>query len=448
MYSPTIYAVSTPPGAGGIGIIRVSGNGAIRVATSVFSVSGGRRTGEELSSNPMRLTFGIFHACGFDDKGYAVFIPAEKAYTGEDTVEFYLHGGPRIMEGALAALYNQHIEPAGAGEFTKRAYLNGRMSLSDAEGVADMINAESAAAARAAFRMMQGGISKKIDAIGEKLLNAISTLEASLDYPDEMEDEVLPELNEVLPDVLTSVENLLSTAYIGRVAKHGVNVVLAGEPNVGKSSILNALLGEDRAIVTPIAGTTRDAVTGSAEYDGVMLNFTDTAGLRESGDEVESIGIERAKKAMEGADVVVYVLDATQAGTLPEELNDTEKTVIRVYNKCDLTTDPNYGGSLQSKTFRISAKTEDGVKEIGHAIAKLYKSGIVESGDIITCERHVSALQRAKKALKSAIEQNGATIDCVLVDLRTAYDALGEITGVTAAEDVVDRIFSKFCVGK
>jgi tRNA modification GTPase len=437
----TIVAISTPIGAGGIGIVRISGKEALKMADAVF-FKREQGVGEILRENPLKMTFGTFKGIDFNDKGYAVFFPENKSFTGEDTVEFYLHGGVRIMKGAVETILEQGAVPAEAGEFTKRAYLNGRMSLSDAEGVADMIHAESTAGIRAAYRMMQGGVADKVNGIMDDLLTVLATLEASLDYPDEMEDEVMPALDNVLPSILERVENLAKSFYMGRIAKHGVDVVIAGEPNVGKSSLLNALVGENRAIVTDIAGTTRDTVTARAEVGGVLINLTDTAGLRESDDVVESIGVERARKAIEGADVVLYVLDGTK-DVEPDEITTTGK-VYYVYNKCDK---DGFKAPVGDNIHTVSAVSGKGVDALAKAIASVYEEGTID-GDLITSQRHVSALKSAILSIQSAVSNKTDTIDCVLIDLRDAYNHLGEITGATATEDIVDNIFSKFCVGK
>lgn len=440
----TIVAISTPSGSGGIGILRVSGKEAVKIADAVFLVKG-NPCAEVLRSNPLKMCFGEFVGEDFSDKGYAVYFPEGKSFTGEDTVEFYLHGGVRIMRGALRSAISKGCVTAEAGEFTKRAYLNGRMSLADAEGVADMINAESSAGLRAAYRLMQGGVSAKVNEITDDLLDVIATLEASLDYPDEMEDEVIPTIEDRIPSILARIHALASTSYIGRMAKSGINVVIAGEPNVGKSSLLNAILGEDKAIVTDIAGTTRDAISGSVEVDGVLINFTDTAGLRNSDDTVESIGVERAKKAIEGADEIVYVFDGTKGGNLPDEVQGKDNVFV-VYNKCDR--EDFIAPDKTDRVYCVSAKTGDGVENLKSALSAIYRDGEVDGADVITSERHLSALYRAENALEHAVLAKDETIDCVLIDLREGYDALGEITGATAGEDVVDGIFSKFCVGK
>ena len=437
----TIVAISTPIGAGGIGIVRISGNDARKIADAVFFKKG-QGVGQILAENPLKMTFGTFKGIDFNDKGYAVFFPANKSFTGEDTVEFYLHGGVRIMKGAVDTIMSFGAVPAEAGEFTKRAYLNGRMSLSDAEGVADMIHAESTAGIRAAYRMMQGGVADKVNGIMDDLLTVLATLEASLDYPDEMEDEVMPVLDNVLPTILERVEGLAKSFYMGRIAKHGIDVVIAGEPNVGKSSLLNALIGENRAIVTDIAGTTRDTVTARAEVGGVLINLTDTAGLRESDDVVETIGVEKALKAIEGADVVLYVLDGTK-DIEPDKITTTGK-VYYVYNKCDK---EGFSAPEGEDIFTVSAVSGKGVDDLAKAVASIYNEDTVD-GDLITSQRHVSALKSAILSIQSAVSNKTDTIDCVLIDLRDAYNHLGEITGATATEDIVDNIFSKFCVGK
>ncbi len=453
----TIAAISSPIGAGGIGIVRVSGEEALRIADAIFYFAHPKAQadcadfpveGVRQYWQPFMMNYGTFNATDFCDKGYAVYFPAKRAYTGEDTVEFYLHGGVRIMQGALDTLLQNGAVMAKNGEFTKRAFLNGRLSLADAEGVIDMIQAESIAGVKAAYRLMQGDVSRRINEICERLETIIATLEATLDYPDEMEDEVLPVLPEEVSSVLDAVNALIATAKSGKIAKYGINVALAGRANAGKSSLMNALLKEDRAIVTEIAGTTRDTVEDSFECDGVKINLIDTAGIRNSDDIVENKGIERARKAFDGADVILHVIDASSADDDGIALDGA--VVFDVFNKCDIASKDalNADKNSQNKKFYISAKTGEGVDDLAHAISDLYRENKVEGGEIITSQRHVSALYQAKTALESAIASLNDTVDCTLIDLRNAYNALGEITGKTATEDVVDGIFSRFCVGK
>lgn len=441
----TIVAISTPVGAGGIGIVRVSGEDALKIADAIFVCKGKIPSAAvKLAAEPLKMCFGRFRAEDFSDCGYAVYFPAAKAYTGEDTVELYLHGGVRIMRGAVEEILKQGARAAERGEFTKRAFLSGRISLADAEGVADMINAESAAGLRAAYRLMDGSVSRTVNDIADKLLALISGLEVVLDYPEETEDEVLPSLADETGKLLASVRKLIASAGRGRIAKHGVTAVLAGRPNAGKSSLMNALLGEERAIVTDVAGTTRDTVEGSIECRGVRINLIDTAGLRESGDAIEREGIARALKAAQGADVIVRVIDTSSQYEEDDAFDFGEKRIFTVYSKCDLTS---FRCPRMRDCFAVSAKDGTGVEELKEALASLYGEGAAD-GEIITSERHLSALYSAESALKSAVESHGATVDCILIDLREAYDALGEITGRTATEAVIDEIFEKFCVGK
>lgn len=448
----TIAAISSPIGAGGIGIVRVSGKDALGIADAIFSFSRKNTSKDTQSCDakkttqnwvPLYMNFGTFDAGDFCDKGYAVYFPAGRSYTGEDTVEFYLHGGVRIMQGALDALLKNGAVMAKNGEFTKRAFLNGRLSLADAEGVIDMINAESVAGVRAAYRLMQGNVSKSINIILERLETLIATLEATLDYPDEMEDEVLPILPSEVKSLLDEVDKLIASSRAGRLAKHGINVALAGNANAGKSSLMNAFLKEDRAIVTEIAGTTRDTIEDSFECEGVRINLVDTAGIRQSNDKVENIGIERARRAFDGADVILHIIDTTSNEEQNIEFGD--RLVFTVYNKCDVS---HFEKECGDNEFLISAKSGEGVDELAHKIAKLFGESNTQGGEIITSNRHVSALYQAQTALKNAILSLDDTIDCTLIDLREAYDALGEITGKTATEDVVNSIFSRFCVGK
>ncbi len=446
----TIAAVSSPIGAGGIGIVRISGENALKIADAIFNFAHKTQADEQKGTRqlwqPLHMHFGTFCATDFKDAGYAVYFPAKQAYTGEDTVEFYLHGGVRIVQGALDTLLKNGAVMAKNGEFTKRAFLNGRLSLADAEGVIDMINAESAAGLRAAYRLMEGDVAKRINLILDRLEELIATIEATLDYPDEMEDEVLPSLDGNIKDILGKVEDLIASAKNGKIAKYGLTVALAGNPNAGKSSLMNALLKENRAIVTPIAGTTRDTVEDSFEYDGVKITLVDTAGIRESKDLVESEGVERAKKAIDTADVVLHVIDSTDGA--PDGIELSGKLVFDVYNKCDLSGVKKPLFNTSNKAFFISAKTGDGVDAVAKEIASLFKENKVEGGELITSQRHVSALYGAKRALESAFVSKDATLDVLLIDLSNAYNALGEITGKTATEDVVDSIFSRFCVGK
>ncbi|HKL94644.1 MAG TPA: tRNA uridine-5-carboxymethylaminomethyl(34) synthesis GTPase MnmE [Clostridia bacterium] len=488
----TIVAIATALGVGGIGIVRMSGEDALSIAKSIFAVINfAKNADEKFGDEPNKLVFGQVLCEEFSDKGYAVYFKAPRSFTGEDIVEFQLHGGVRILDGVVRECIKRGAVMAQRGEFTKRAYLNGKMTLADAEGIIDMINAESAAAVRAAYRLMDGEFGKQIKQIENEIIDLISGLEASLDYPEEMEDEILPQIPQVLNSAKEQIDKLLDTEDIGRIAKHGIKIALVGYTNVGKSSLLNAMVNRERAIVTDKAGTTRDLVSESVEYKGLRFNLVDTAGIRESNDEIERIGVNLAKNEILSADIVLYVKDASGKNNEENKNNEniknngnsknnknnknnrnsinTEsnnesinndsnneseeiekllcgKTVFVVENKSDCK-GGNYG--RQGNSYAVSAKYKQGINSLMDSIYELFKTGGVESGEVVTSERHISSLQIAKRALESASAGlcNNST-DCILVDLKIAADALGEITGTTASEEIIDRIFSRFCVGK
>ena len=440
----TIVAISSSAGVGGIGIVRMSGDDVLQIANAVFCT----KDNTNIEVYPMQMHYGTFNGLDFKDKGYIVYFPKEKAFTGEDTIEFYLHGGTRIMKGAVDRIIKEGARMAQPGEFTKRAYVNGRMNLSDAEGVGEMISAQSAAGLRAAYRLMTGQVGRRINEINSRLLAVISALEASLDYPDEMEDEVLPALQIEIPGILKDVQELIASSRSGRMARDGITVAIAGHVNAGKSSLLNSFLGTDRAIVTDIPGTTRDTIEASIEVDGVQINLVDTAGIRETNEKVEGIGVERAKQALENADLILYVIDSTDTSCFPELEKLLEgKRVFRVYNKID-SSECRQMPQEDEHIFHISAKTGEGIEQLKHAMVSLYTEGLIEGGEIITSQRHLDALKRTEESLLSAKNNINETIDLILVDLREALNNLGEINGNTATEDVVDSIFKNFCVGK
>lgn len=442
----TIVAIATPLGAGGIGIVRISGEDALQIAKHIFAV-GNSKQNEKFGDEPNRLCYGKISGEDFSDKGYAVFFKAPNSFTGEDVVELQLHGGVRILDGIVRNAINFGAVPAEKGEFSKRAFLNGKISLSDAEGIIDMINAESASAVRAAYRLMDGSFASDILDIEKSLYMLISGLEASLDYPEEMEDEILPQILPECEKASEFIEKMINTAKVGRIAKNGINVALVGDPNVGKSSLLNAILKRERAIVTNIAGTTRDTVSESFEYKGVRMNFVDTAGIRESSDKIEKLGIERSISEIEKADLVLHVVDSTQ-DNVDENLEKIikDKKVFKVFNKCDLL---DLEIKKQENKFFISAKNIDGIDLLLDSIYELYANEGLQSGEVVTSERHLSSLMRAKVSLENAKRGCGfVSTDCILIDLKTAVDSLGEITGTSANEEIIDEIFSRFCVGK
>ncbi len=443
----TIVAIATPLGLGGIGIVRISGEDALQIANHIFAFAN-FGTDKKFGETPNLLCYGKIKTEEFNDNGYAVFFKAPKSFTGEDVVEFQAHGGTRILDGIVREAIKFGAYPAEKGEFTKRAFLNGKMSLADAEGVIDMINAESAAGVRAAYRLMDGDFGKQIAQNENELLDLASSLEASLDYPDEMEDEVLPQIAPTLQKVIAQISKMIESSKSGRIAKNGIKIALVGDANVGKSSLMNAILKKDRAIVTDIAGTTRDAVTESIEFKGVKFNLVDTAGIRESEDKIEQIGIEKAKNELKSADLVLFVKDSSK-NQVEIDIQDLlkDKIVFVVNNKADKV---NAKIERKGNEFSISAKNRDGVEMLLDGILEIYSKEGLESGDVVTSERHLASLIETKSLLENAKQSCdfGASTDLILVDLKQAIERLGEITGTTANEEIIDKIFSRFCVGK
>ncbi len=440
----TIATISTPIGRGAISIIRMSGDRALEIASSIFNC---KKLCDFKAAQPNYMYYGSIDAGTFKDNVLAVYFKAPHSYTGEDVVEFQCHGGVRLTDEVLKLCLKNGCDIADKGEFTKRAFLNGKIALSDAEGIIDMINGESIASLNASYRLSSGKIAEKIGELQNELLDCISQLEASLDYPEEMEDEAKSNGYKTNLYIIEQLEKLESTSKAGGYIRQGINVAIIGQANVGKSSLLNAFVGSDRAIVTDIAGTTRDSLEEYVEFNGIMLKLIDTAGIRETSDIVESIGVERSIKAANGSDIVLFV---TEAG---RELNDYENNLIKnlgsdkkillVINKCDIAEDKRDG-------IKISAKDNIGIQELKKQIVGLFiDSGIDTSGDIITNSRHSQAIKKALESLKNAKSGMGnLPIECILIDLREAYISLGTITGNTASEDIIDNIFSKFCLGK
>lgn len=443
--SKTIAAIATPMGAGAVSIIRMSGDDCLAIADKIFHT---KKLNNFSDAIPNTMYLGSISCDGFSDQCLAVYFKAPRSFTGEDVIEFQCHGGVRLTEEVLKAVIKNGATIATRGEFAKRAFLNGKCSLAEAEGMADMINSENIASLNAGYRMLSGHLSQSISELNQTVLDLTALLEASLDYPEEMEDEVKASMPEIISKVQAKIEKLLSTANMGNIIKNGINVAIIGEPNVGKSSLLNAILGRDRAIVTDIAGTTRDTLEERVEVNGIFINFIDTAGIRDASDTIEKIGVDKAIKSAENCDLVLYVQQSNKPlsddeKALLDRLSD--KKIIKVYNKSDL-------GVLEEHTdgIIVSAKNRENIDNLLNNISNMFISGKLDaSGEVITNLRHIDALNRALDSIKSASATcNSAPSECVLIDLRDCYLALGEITGDTASEDIIDRIFAKFCLGK
>lgn len=429
----TVFAPSSAIG-GAICVIRVSGPDARAVSRRILSRRADDRPGRLLHVKILRSGEVI-------DDAMAVFFAAPNSYTGEDMLELHCHGGSVTVRSVLSALSEAGGVPADPGEFTKRAFLNGRMDLSEAEAVMDVINAQAESSLKSALEQLSGSVSRRIRAVEETLLNARSAIEAAIDYPDEAGEAAYASLPAMLTQSETTVRTLIEEGRRARVLREGLKLVILGRPNVGKSSLLNALLGEDRAIVTATAGTTRDVLDERLSVGGVPVRLIDTAGVREAKDEAERIGVDRAKQALETADAVLLVLD----GSVPEGEEDlrllkgTEgRTRIVIANKSDL-------GTVVRDALPVSCKTGEGLDALKAKIAAL-ATPAAQSTAAITNERHIRALEAALDAIVHAKTQTEP--DCIATDLSEALHALGAITGTDVDAEVIDRIFQNFCVGK
>lgn len=442
-----IVARATAPGPAAIAVIRIDGAGTDAVVRRLF-----RPTGRV---HPVDRSRQMIHGRWLDDDGeviddgLCVFFRAPASFTGNDAAEFYCHGGlvpvRRLIEAAVAA----GARPAEPGEFTRRAFLNGRMDLTQAEAVADLINAQTDAAARAAHRQLAGCVSERIATVRELLIQLSAEIEARLDFPEEeLGDTDMERLNGMFDEAAGRLDRLLATRRRGRLLREGARVVLVGRPNAGKSSLLNALARSDRAIVTPHPGTTRDAIECTIDLGGVPLVLIDTAGLRASDDPVERIGIERTLREIERADLVVLVHDATLADVEPDELATAgRRPDLVLWNKSDL---PEAAPAPQD-VLAVSALRGDGLDEFERTLVeRLHAYPVETGGELAIGMRHGELLEHARRALAEAHSAflQGLSGEFTMVDLRQALDALSEVLGVETGEAVLDRIFSQFCLGK
>lgn len=449
----TIAAIATGAEVAAIGIIRLSGEGAIELADALFSPASGRRMSEY---EDRRLVFGELRASSGEilDVCLCTISKAPNSYTGENTAEFQCHGSPVVLREVLGELFKLGARQAGPGEFTKRAFLNGRMELCSAEAVADLIDAESLEAARNAAGQLSGAISAKIAAIYSELRDISSHYHAVLDYPDEdIEDFQLAEYRASLQGALQQLERLLSSFSRGKLLNSGIPTAIIGRPNAGKSSLLNALLGYERAIVTSVPGTTRDTIEEKLKLGGAVLRLTDTAGIRETEDEVERIGVERSRAAAENAQLVIAVIDGSCEYTAEDadiiSLAEAADAAIIVISKNDIAL-PTMPIASALPVVSLSSVTGDGLCDLEREIEKLFPLPAVPAGEILTNARHADAVSRAIEYMRAALGamESGMTPDIVLTESEGAMSALGELSGRTVREDVTNRIFQRFCVGK
>ena len=452
--SQIIAAVSTGNVVSAIGIIRMTGAGCAAVADKVFT----RMNGKSLAQAPERkLVLGDLHDSQgrVIDQCCAVFTPGPNSYTGEDTVEFHCHGSPAVLAAGLDALYRAGARPAQRGEFTKRAFLNGRMDLTRAEAVIDLIEAETAEAAANAAGQVGGRLQKKLEPVYNDLKDLCSHFHAVLDYPDEdIDDFRLQEYAGAMKQDGKTLEAILSTYSQGQILKRGVRAAIVGKPNVGKSSLLNALAGYERVIVTEVAGTTRDTVEETVKVGNVLMRLIDTAGIRQTEDRIEAMGIERSRKAIEGADLVILVIDSAQELSAEDEevidLCCELENVIVLLNKSDLEPVIEPSDLPFMYIIRFSAQTGEGMEQFVDLVEEFFDSEMPCDGSILTNARQYDAIRRAKEALDSALKglRMGFTPDAVLTYVEEAMEAMGEVTGATVREDITARIFERFCVGK
>ncbi len=458
-FADTIAAISTPLGEGGLGVIRISGAQALSIGDQVFRPR--KKVDDSYLSQAASHTIHYGHIVGTNgeviDEVLVSVLRAPRTYTREDTVEISCHGGIVSLRRVLQTILAAGARLAEPGEFTKRAFLNGRIDLAQAEAVIDIIRAKTEKSQRIALQTLQGDLSKKIDFLREQLMKILMYLEAAIDFP---EDEIPPldtDLGQTLVQVETGLEQLIDSAKTGRIYREGLALVIAGKPNVGKSSLLNAFLDEERAIVTGIPGTTRDVLEEYINLQGLPLKIIDTAGIRSTTEEVELLGVERSKKAIQEADLILFVVDtsaevSTEDWDVAKQL-PTEKTLL-VANKVDKTSRGDLSGLVErfGQPIYLSAYQRIGLNELVEAI--ITKAALVDvtAGDeaLVTNMRHVDALRRAKESVEIAKEshESGMAADFVTIDLRDAVTTLGEITGDTASDDLIERIFASFCIGK
>ena len=452
----TIAAIATIQAPSAIGIVRLTGPDTRRILDGVFAPANGRPMSAQ---TPRKLVFGraLDRSGGVIDEALAVLFPGPNSYTGEDCAEIHCHGSPVVLDEVLAAAFARGARQARGGEFTQRAFLSGRMDLIQAESVADLIDAESAGAARNAVGQLQGRMSRSVGGIYDALMDVVSRFYAIVDYPDEeIEPLQQAQIEQTLAESAERLDALLATFSRGRLLKSGVPAVILGKPNAGKSSLLNALLGYDRAIVTDIAGTTRDTVEEKVLVGSVLLRLCDTAGIRDAADTIERLGVERAQQAAQRAELALLVLD----GSAPLTREDEEaiaaarraRRMLVLVNKADLpqVLDTAALRVRFGEVIPLSARSGAGVDALCRAVEELFAGGETPRGELLTNARQAESAQRALDAVRRAEQalRSGLSPDAVLTDAEEALEALAEFSGKRVRDDLVATIFSRFCVGK
>ncbi len=461
MKTDTIAAIATAMTNSGIGIIRISGEDAFTVIDRIYQSKNGKKKLSEEKSHTVHYGYIVDDTKEnkIIDEVMVLIMRAPNTYTREDTVEIDCHGGVLVMQKILDTVVCHGARPAEPGEFTKRAFLNGRIDLTQAESVMDVISSKNEFALKSSISQLQGSLQKEIKELREKIIYEIAFIESALDDPEQINiDGYGQKLKTVAEECKERIEHLLDTADNGKILKEGIDTVIVGKPNAGKSSLMNVLLKKERAIVTDIAGTTRDVLEEQMNLNGITLNIIDTAGIRDTEDIVEKIGVDKAKDYLVNADLIIYVVDSST----PLDENDEkimemikDRTALVLLNKSDLdtvTTEEMIASHLDQKIIKVSMKENQGVDELENAIKELFFHGKVELNDevYITNARHKAALSNAKDSLNMVLDSIAMEMpeDFYSIDLMNTYEELGNILGESLGEDLVNEIFSKFCTGK
>ncbi|WP_296117762.1 tRNA uridine-5-carboxymethylaminomethyl(34) synthesis GTPase MnmE [uncultured Eubacterium sp.] len=458
MKTDTIAAIATAMSNSGIGIVRISGDEALEVADRIFRPKRGSRKVSDMETHTIHYGY-VVDGEEVVDEVMLLIMKAPRSYTCEDTIEIDCHGGVLVMKKILETVLKYGARPAEPGEFTKRAFLNGRIDLSQAESVIDVINAQNELALKSSVSQLQGAVLEKIRDIRAVVLHEIAFIESALDDPEHVSLDGYPEqLHEIMCDAHTKVKKLLDSSDNGKMLKEGINTAIVGKPNAGKSSLLNILVGEERAIVTEIAGTTRDILQEQIQIGGIGLNVIDTAGIRDTEDIVEKIGVNKSREYIEKADLIIYVVDSsTELDENDHEIIEAiqGKKAIVLLNKSDLDTKTDAAvleNYLDKPILSISAKNNTGIHELEKLIEEMFFSGKLSFNDevYITNIRQKNALAEAESSLKMVLQSidDGMPEDFFTIDMMNAYETLGTIIGESVGEDLVNEIFSKFCMGK